>query len=388
MDFFTDSYAEFNDGSVDLTGILNTRWNPATNHFANLRATGNQVFPFPQLGDCRSANFPFSHDNYELPPSPDASSRAPLYSQTPGSSLPTQPVIAPPAELSSGTAESFLFLQPSVHLATFPAISPGPCGASDFTGIASFMLMEDGALEGDAVPSELTELFAGNSVEPRIQSVQANQQKCHRIDADPDNNDGFLFSTTGGEPVVGPASHELLVTSALTDVWPTIPDQQVSQLAQHQLLQRHQYEFSGSPTSEIIKPAILLSSRRHIKPKPKSKPKTKEMSPALYLACPRQPCRHMFTNLKSLRAHVQTHSDFRPHACSECSARFCRLPDLQRHKRSIHLVSLPYTCAGCGKGFARSDNLKRHCASKGFVYGCPATVAAMVEGASICRVLG
>ncbi|KAJ3056752.1 hypothetical protein HK097_004613 [Rhizophlyctis rosea] len=83
-------------------------------------------------------------------------------------------------------------------------------------------------------------------------------------------------------------------------------------------------------------------------------------------------CTRTFNRLQNLRAHVKCHTNERPYPCNSCPAKFRRLPDLERHKRSIHNTSRPFVCQECGKAYARSDALKRHMVSKSSLHGCPA----------------
>ncbi|KAJ3088256.1 hypothetical protein HK102_009170 [Quaeritorhiza haematococci] len=92
--------------------------------------------------------------------------------------------------------------------------------------------------------------------------------------------------------------------------------------------------------------------------------------------CPHPGCERQFALMRSLLSHQLSHSDDRPYACPDCDVRFRRLPDLQRHVRSLHSQGAkPYPCPhGCGKSFPRSDALRRHLAvkSKSSKFSCRA----------------
>jgi hypothetical protein len=91
-------------------------------------------------------------------------------------------------------------------------------------------------------------------------------------------------------------------------------------------------------------------------------------------SCSFTSCGRIFTKLGELREHSLTHgSSFQTHTitsdgafnCTECESTFKRLPDLQRHTRSIHSNFKPFVCPyRCGKAFSRKDALKRHLGCK------------------------
>ena len=81
-------------------------------------------------------------------------------------------------------------------------------------------------------------------------------------------------------------------------------------------------------------------------------------------------CGRIFQNFASIKSHWRCHADFKKFSCDECDSRFRRLPDLYRHKRSLHAAGKPHQCQSCGKVFARSDALKRHQLSKNKPRGC------------------
>ncbi|KAJ3027695.1 hypothetical protein HDV00_010930 [Rhizophlyctis rosea] len=103
-----------------------------------------------------------------------------------------------------------------------------------------------------------------------------------------------------------------------------------------------------------------------------SQPTTQSDKPKPQFPCSYPDCPRIFGRLQNLRSHLKTHTNERPYACDLCPSRFRRLPDLERHKRSIHDAAKPYVCQGCGKAYARSDALKRHTVSKSPIHGCPA----------------
>jgi len=77
--------------------------------------------------------------------------------------------------------------------------------------------------------------------------------------------------------------------------------------------------------------------------------------------CPYPNCTKTFAKNRSynLKAHLRSHSQLKPFACSHCPRAFSRKHDLERHAR-VHSGDKPYLCEACGKGFPRSDALRRH----------------------------
>jgi uncharacterized C2H2 Zn-finger protein len=85
--------------------------------------------------------------------------------------------------------------------------------------------------------------------------------------------------------------------------------------------------------------------------------------------CSYPQCGMVFNSSKDLRNHVNSHDvsfsyetkNGKSFSCTACGSTFRRLPDLQRHYRSLHSDAKPFVCPhGCGKSFARKDALKRH----------------------------
>lgn len=77
--------------------------------------------------------------------------------------------------------------------------------------------------------------------------------------------------------------------------------------------------------------------------------------------CPYPNCNKTFAKNRSynLKAHLRSHSQVKPFACSVCPRSFSRKHDLERHAR-VHSGDKPYLCEFCNKGFPRSDALRRH----------------------------
>lgn len=92
--------------------------------------------------------------------------------------------------------------------------------------------------------------------------------------------------------------------------------------------------------------------------------------PSTRLPCTK--CSKTFTRKNNLEAHMRTHTNERPHACSICGKTFIRLADRQRHE-VIHNRKI-YRCKGtlssgaswgCGLKFEQLDKFGQHFRSEG-----------------------
>ncbi|PWY97123.1 hypothetical protein BCV70DRAFT_81185 [Testicularia cyperi] len=102
--------------------------------------------------------------------------------------------------------------------------------------------------------------------------------------------------------------------------------------------------------------------------------------------CPYPNCNKTFAKNRSynLKAHLRSHSQLKPYACSVCPRAFSRKHDLERHAR-VHSGDKPYVCEICNKGFPRSDALRRHWRVE---KECGDKAAALEAGQSLSSVLG
>ncbi|KAI0595286.1 hypothetical protein F4775DRAFT_569708 [Biscogniauxia sp. FL1348] len=118
-------------------------------------------------------------------------------------------------------------------------------------------------------------------------------------------------------------------------------------------LRKHLFEFHGlDPGTNVDFPV------------PPKEPK-REAGEGKY-CCPQ--CPKTFTRAFTLRVHLNTHNNSRPHACSTCSREFKRQTDLKRHM-IIHSTTRQFVCTGtlksgaswgCKKAFRRADKLREH----------------------------
>ncbi len=78
------------------------------------------------------------------------------------------------------------------------------------------------------------------------------------------------------------------------------------------------------------------------------------------LQCEFPGCGKTFERIQNLRSHWCCHSSEKPFVCDDCGFEFRRLPDLHRHRRTLHDGGKPHQCDACGKRFPRADTLKHH----------------------------
>ncbi|XP_068084056.1 zinc finger protein 883-like [Anabrus simplex] len=82
-------------------------------------------------------------------------------------------------------------------------------------------------------------------------------------------------------------------------------------------------------------------------------------------------CGETFFRGYNLKSHTIVHSRERLRCCSQCSCKFLRLPDLNKHMLTHHRVHMttsagPYCCNECGKTYARKDSIRKHMFTHGF----------------------
>ncbi|KAK0103589.1 hypothetical protein ONS95_005602 [Cadophora gregata] len=75
-------------------------------------------------------------------------------------------------------------------------------------------------------------------------------------------------------------------------------------------------------------------------------------------------CGKLFGRSYNFKAHMETHDAGReyPFPCpiENCSKKFVRKTDLQRHHQSVHMKQRNHRCDYCNRFFARKDTLRRH----------------------------
>lgn len=79
--------------------------------------------------------------------------------------------------------------------------------------------------------------------------------------------------------------------------------------------------------------------------------------------CKVKGCGKLFSRSYNFKAHMETHDSSRvyPFPCPlpDCSKKFVRKTDLQRHHQSVHMKERNFCCDFCNRYFARKDTLRR-----------------------------
>lgn len=117
-------------------------------------------------------------------------------------------------------------------------------------------------------------------------------------------------------------------------------------------------ELPGTPITEPSTPPVKQE------PAPVSQTATGRTQTPEPLIPPRrilycEVCFRAFFYLSDLERHSITHSESKPHACTQCGKRFKRSSHLERHKH-IHTGQRNFACAVCGKRFREAGELLRH----------------------------
>lgn len=80
--------------------------------------------------------------------------------------------------------------------------------------------------------------------------------------------------------------------------------------------------------------------------------------------CEVKGCGKYFSRNYNYKSHMETHKEERekPFVCKEpnCSKKFVRKTDLQRHHKSVHDKERSHECDFCSRMFARKDTLRRY----------------------------
>ncbi|TGO24132.1 hypothetical protein BPAE_0111g00140 [Botrytis paeoniae] len=110
-----------------------------------------------------------------------------------------------------------------------------------------------------------------------------------------------------------------------------------------------------SPSQDFRRPSIVARTRGP------RKLTTKEDA---NFQCRVKGCGKLFGRSYNYKAHMETHDADReyPFPCTvdNCTKKFVRKTDLQRHNQSVHMKQRNHKCDYCSRYFARKDTLRRH----------------------------
>ncbi|KAI9650886.1 hypothetical protein NHQ30_000921 [Ciborinia camelliae] len=110
-----------------------------------------------------------------------------------------------------------------------------------------------------------------------------------------------------------------------------------------------------SPSQDLRRPSIVARTRGP------RKLTTKEDA---NFQCLVKGCGKLFGRSYNYKAHMDTHDADReyPFPCTvdNCTKKFVRKTDLQRHNQSVHMKQRTHKCNYCSRLFARKDTLRRH----------------------------
>jgi uncharacterized Zn-finger protein len=102
--------------------------------------------------------------------------------------------------------------------------------------------------------------------------------------------------------------------------------------------------------------------------------------------CKVKGCGKLFSRSYNFKAHMETHDSSRvyPFPCPlpNCSKKFVRKTDLQRHHQSVHMKERNFCCDFCNRYFARKDTLRRYVSSQTMMILRTNTYRHMEDGCS------
>lgn len=134
-------------------------------------------------------------------------------------------------------------------------------------------------------------------------------------------------------------------------------------------------QYAGEPEQLYlgagIQSSTLLAVRREARTashmgereRPRRAPRKLTTKEEANFQCDVKGCGKFFSRSYNFKAHMETHRERReyPFPCliGDCTKRFVRKTDLQRHHQSVHMKERNHGCEFCGRMFARRDTLKR-----------------------------
>lgn len=126
----------------------------------------------------------------------------------------------------------------------------------------------------------------------------------------------------------------------------------------------HFYPGTGSHSPALLPMAHEARSMSQLANRPRRAPRKLTTKEEANFQCNAKGCGKLFSRSYNFKAHMETHREKReyPFPCQmpDCTKKFVRKTDLQRHHQSVHMKERNYKCDFCGRCFARRDTLGRY----------------------------
>lgn len=78
--------------------------------------------------------------------------------------------------------------------------------------------------------------------------------------------------------------------------------------------------------------------------------------------CPH--CDKFFSQSGNLKAHINTHTGYKPYTCNLCNRSFAQKSNLNYHMKASHDPQRPFKCNACDRAFSTMDQMVLHLKSK------------------------
>jgi hypothetical protein len=126
-------------------------------------------------------------------------------------------------------------------------------------------------------------------------------------------------------------------------------------IPKHHMKPEHQ-ETGSMPLRDSRRPSPTVARTRQ--------PRKMTSKEDANFQCHVKGCGKLFGRSYNYKAHMETHDATReyPFVCMEkdCTKKFVRKTDLQRHHQSVHMKQRNFRCDYCSRLFARKDTLRRY----------------------------
>lgn len=125
----------------------------------------------------------------------------------------------------------------------------------------------------------------------------------------------------------------------------------------------HIYSGANMQSPSVLRMRPEARSASRSSERPRRAPRKLTTKEEANFQCAVRGCGKFFSRSYNFKAHMETHRERReyPFPCEigDCTKKFVRKTDLQRHHQSVHMKERNHGCEYCGRMFARRDTLKR-----------------------------